>query len=100
MPDYFCKHPEIKWNIVKGDEINLINYISKYHLICANHTIISSFGMFYFGGFGLGSMFFPTLSDRNGRKWYFVCSMVIIAGSTLAIMFMPDASVTELAPLH
>jgi hypothetical protein len=75
-PEYFCdKSHEIKHRVVPS-HVTLENWISKYDLVCADKFIISSFGMLYFAGFALGALFLPNMSDRYGRKNYYIGSLV------------------------
>ena len=77
IPHYFCdKENKVHWNVVHKSPITLNNWISEYDLICADHMVISSFGMLYFTGFAISSFFLPNMSDRNGRKWYFLGSLL------------------------
>ena len=62
-PSYFCEADtnlmNIKYTVNWEGENSLYNWISKYDLNCASHLTISSFGMLYFGGFAVGSTFWP-----------------------------------------
>lgn len=61
----------------------------KYNLVCANPFIISLFGMMFFTGFTLGSMFIPSLSDQYGRKWFFVTAILAQAFISGVILMLP-----------
>jgi len=77
VPEYFCKHNEIKWSIVEDDQYTLDNWMKKYALYCASDLTISAIGMAYFSGFAVGAAFLPGLSDVYGRKWVFLTSVVV-----------------------
>ena len=93
IPDYFCNKENIdlfdKWTYVKDSSISLNNWMLKYDLICADYTIISSFGMAYYAGFALSNLIIPPMSDKRGRKNWYLGSQLIQTLSTLGIALMP-----------
>ena len=73
MPENFCDPAKgMDWSIVAGDPITLDNWMVKFDLICASPFFISSFGIFFFAGMAIGALVLPALSDKNGRKKYFL----------------------------
>lgn len=46
----------------------------------------------FFIGFGLGSVFLPTLSDRYGRKPFFVAAIACIAITFTALVLLPGGN--------
>jgi len=89
-PAKFCDAKNnIAWRIDPSDEISLENWIVKYDLVCANPFLISLFGMMFFTGFTVGSLFIPNLSDKYGRKWFFVASILVQALTNVVIFMLP-----------
>lgn len=63
--------------------------MTKYNLICASHNLISCVGMGFFAGFAAGAAFLPNLSDKYGRKWYYIGSLVLQFVSVLVCCVLP-----------
>ena len=60
MPSYFCNDSNnITWFKDSDDQFSLNNWIDRFELTCASPFIISSFSMFNFMGWALGSLFVP-----------------------------------------
>ena len=90
IPEYFCL-PEnnIDWTVNYESDISLNNWIKKYAMYCDDYTLISAFGMAYYAGFTFGNLIIPPLSDKRGRKnWYLACQLVQTL-STLVIVCLP-----------
>lgn len=56
--------------------LTLDNWIRKFNLDCASESVIGSFGMLFFFGFSIGSLFVARLSDKYGRKKIFLYCML------------------------
>ena len=79
----------IDWSIDTTSDITLSNLMSKHELYCASTLMISSFGMAYFVGYAAGSVILPNLSDKKGRKNYFLGAMIFHLIALIAINFLP-----------
>ena len=90
-PEYFCEHKEIKWSIVEDDIFTLDNWMKKFNLYCGSDLLISAIGMAYFSGFAVGAAVLPGLSDKYGRKWTFVISVIAQFLSVLTCVIIPVA---------
>ena len=61
-PSYFCKNTGIISYVIDNDStITLVNWIDRFDLICSDSIIISLFGMLFFTGFAVSSLFVPKL---------------------------------------
>ena len=56
---------------------------------CAGSVTISAFGMMFFAGFSIGSIIFPTLSDKKGRKKLFLASLIVNLSCFLLMLVLP-----------
>ena len=77
IPEYFCDSSHnITWHIIDDDKVSIDNWIKKYDMTCDSHYLISSFGMAMFAAWAVGSAFLPPISDKYGRKWFYVGCML------------------------
>ena len=91
IPSYFCKHQdEIKWTVDQSDHISLNNWMQSYDLICTDSAIIGLFGTMFFTGFAIFSPILPSLSDKYGRKWFFVGCLTINILVFSTILLLPS----------
>jgi len=80
IPSYFCKNPDsISWSIDQSSDITLHNWMTSYDMICTDPYVIGLFGSMFFTGMALCSPILPSLSDKYGRKWFFVGCLVVNA---------------------
>ena len=89
-PHYFCKNNStIDWHIDTKDPITLDNWMKEYNLYCESEIVIGLIGTCFFIGFALMSPIIPTLSDKYGRKWFFVGPLVVNAFTLVVILSLP-----------
>ena len=100
VPSYFCNHVEISWFVLKKSEHTLVNWISLYDLTCESPFLVSAFGMSYFFGFFVGSFFLPNMSDKNGRKSYFLAIQFILMSTCLLIVLLPFGAGTSITTVY
>lgn len=67
--------------------------MKEYKLYCADPSLISFIGTFFFIGFALMSPIIPTLSDKFGRKWFFAGSLFVNAFTFVVILFLPGGKI-------
>ena len=63
--------------------------MTKHDLICAKPFLISSFGMLYYAGYTFGSLFLPTLSDKKGRKNFYMGAIIMYCLSAILMNILP-----------
>jgi MFS family permease len=63
--------------------------MTKHNLVCASKLMISSFGMSYYAGYAGGSLIFPAMCDKKGRKKFLVACVFIHALATTAVIAFP-----------
>lgn len=89
-PSYFCdKKDTMSYQHVIDSHHTLDNWTIAYNLECAGKLVISAFGMSYFVGYSLGSLVIPHLSDKEGRKFWFLVSMASVFASCLLMSILP-----------
>jgi MFS family permease len=61
-------------------------------MTCSGALTISMFGMMYFLGLSIGNAFMPTLSDRYGRKKFFVAGLISICLIYITFIALAEGS--------
>ena len=83
----------MRWSVDNESHLSLENWMDKYpSLICSDPSYIGMFGMLYFTGYVIGSMFIPTLSDLYGRKKPYLITHVINQICVIIILVLPAIS--------
>jgi MFS family permease len=69
-------------------DISLYNWMQSYDLICADPDFIALMSTMFFTGMAIFSPILPALSDKYGRKWFFVGCLTtnIIVFSTILLL--------------
>jgi MFS family permease len=87
--DYFCKHPDlVHWQRNDASNISLNNWILKYDMVCS--SLIPDFGMAFFTGIAVSSMFLASLGDKHGRKKVVTACMFVNLFVFIGFYFMPS----------
>jgi MFS family permease len=87
-PSYFCKNLDsVHWQIDYSSGTTLDNWVSKYDMVCSN--LIPYFGMTFFTGFAISSIFVPSYSDLHGRKGIYVFSLLFNFLSLTTMLVLP-----------
>ena len=90
-PDYFCSNNStIKWQRDDDNPRSLDNLMKEYKMDCESKLVISMFGMMFFTGYAIGNIILPTLSDKYGRKWFFVMTMFVSFFSYVTLLALPS----------
>lgn len=55
---------------------------------CKSEFTISLFGMMFFTGFAIGSLILPPISDKFGRKNYFVGCLIVALAAFIAMLLI------------
>jgi len=78
MKDRLAKY-NTEWRINYDSKESFHNWVdpNKLDLVCVQENIIALPAMMYFVGFAISSGVTGTLSDKLGRKWPFLISMII-----------------------
>jgi len=63
--------------------------MKRYNLYCASGTTIGLIGTLFFCGFALMSPILPALSDKYGRKWFFIGALLVNALTFVVILSVP-----------
>ena len=63
--------------------------MTKHNLICAKPILISLFGMLHYAGYTFGSFFLPNLSDKKGRRNFYLGSIIMQGISILLMNVLP-----------
>ena len=63
--------------------------MKQYKLYCADKSTIAAMGTLFFVGFAISAPIVPTLSDKYGRKWFFVASLILNALVYLTVLCLP-----------
>jgi MFS family permease len=76
------------WQVDWGEPHSLLNWITWLDYHCVDNVWIGLFGTLYFLGFFLGSLIFPPLSDRIGRRPVFLSGSVAHLLIFLGMLFL------------
>jgi len=77
-PDYFCNiNNNVRWHIDWDNKDTLYNWMTHFELCCSPKIFISGPSMCFFFGFAVGVIILPALSDKNGRKAYFLLCFLL-----------------------
>ena len=62
-----------------NDDEYFDNWVEKYDLLCEPKMKVGLIGSMYFIGLIVFITFVPPLSDRYGRKWIFIITLIVSA---------------------
>ena len=82
------------WIIDGDNELTLNNLVGQYELWCTSHLTISAIGMAYFAGFAIGALILPGLSDKYGRKRFFLAGLFLQFLSVLTCVLLPGGEMS------
>jgi len=78
--DYICNTAtgmHENW-VINGDStITLRNWVHKYDLYCGTISEMNGPATAFYGGLLLGALFLPYLSDKHGRKRFFLGALLL-----------------------
>ena len=90
LPSYFCYHNEtVQWSIDYEDQHSLDNWMKQYDLYCADPSLLSYIGTFWFFGFAIFSPIVPVLSDKYGRRKFLIGTFTIQASIFVVVLNLP-----------
>ena len=107
MPQFDCTYPNgtvvydcVKEQICQGQKTaqldyvvnytnatSLHNWVEQYDLVCTDDFQIGLIGSMFFVGWCVTLLIVPLISDKKGRKWIFLVSVVIMASSMVVMTF-------------
>ena len=94
IPSYFCdNNSTIDWHIDTEADITLDNWMKSYKLYCSGSTFISLIGTFFFIGFAVMSPILPPLSDKYGRRNFFLAALLVNAGTFVGVLVVPGDNI-------
>ena len=88
-PNYFCDHDDVTYKKVDDSIYTLDNLIEQYDMQCAGKLVISMFGMMFFTGFAIGSVVFPPLADKHGRKKLYLLALLMNLSMFVVQLLLP-----------
>ncbi|CDW79844.1 solute carrier family member 5 [Stylonychia lemnae] len=80
----------IEYQIDYQSDKTIINWMTKYDLVCASKFDIALIGTLLMIGYMIGSVFFVRLGDFYGRKLVVTVSVLISSISFIGIFFSPN----------
>lgn len=77
------------WRIDYSNSTSYHNWVdpSRLDLTCTNKSVIGLIGSAYFLGYAIAALFIPAISDKVGRKWPLMVSL-LIQTSFYALLFV------------
>jgi hypothetical protein len=67
----------LQFLIDKTEPEFLDNWVQKFGMLCEPKSKVGLLGSIYFVGMLFGLAFVPTLSDKYGRRWPFLATMIL-----------------------
>jgi len=93
-PSYFCDEANgVSWHIDWESPYSLNNWMTHFELYCSGKMVISGAPMSCFLGFAVGVLLLPSLSDRYGRKKYFLLCFLVQELCIFPALFFPKSEV-------
>jgi len=77
-----------------SSKYSLHNWVEQLDLVCVSGEKIGLIGSMFFAGWSSTVLFIPFASDKIGRRWIFLFSMILVAILMAGLLFSTSIDLT------